>query len=115
MSHLGYGYTRVKVTALASDYAVSIRLKDKTEKQLSVQWSFMDRWHDLKLQKPRALSISRAKWASKEAIDSYFDELENILNKYYLKNNHHCIYNIDEKGISPEQTPQKVVADVDIN
>ncbi|XP_071123384.1 uncharacterized protein [Mytilus edulis] len=117
MSHLGYGYTRVEVTALASDYAVSIRLKDKTDKQLSLQWfrSFMDRWPDLKLQKPRALSISRAKGASKEVIDSYFDELENILNKYDLKNKPHCIYNIDEKGITPEHTPPKVVADVEIN
>ncbi|CAG2194274.1 unnamed protein product [Mytilus edulis] len=117
MSHLGYGYTRVEVTALASDYAVSIKLKDKTDKQLSLQWfrSFMDRWPDLKLQKPRALSISRAKGASKEVIDSYFDELENILNKYDLKNKPHCIYNIDEKGITPEHTPPKVVADVEIN
>ncbi|CAC5364189.1 unnamed protein product [Mytilus coruscus] len=117
MSHLGYGYTRVEVTALASDYAVNIRLKDKTDKQLSLQWfrSFIDRWPDLKLQKPRALSISRAKGASKEVIDSYFDELEDILNKYDLKNKLHCIYNIDEKGISPEHTPPKVVADVEIN
>ncbi|CAC5424039.1 unnamed protein product [Mytilus coruscus] len=94
MSHLGYGYTRVEVTALASDYAVNIRLKDKTDKQLSLQWT---------------------KGASNEVIDSYFDELEDILNKYDLKNKPHCIYNIDEKGISPEHTPPKVVADVEIN
>jgi len=30
-----------------------------------------------------------------------------------LKDKPHCIYNIDEKGLSPEHTPPKVVGDSD--
>ena len=73
----------------------------------------MDRWPELKTQRPRALALSRAKSTSQEVVDSYFDELDTILTKYNLKDKPHCIYNIDEKGLSPEHTPPKVVGDSD--
>ena len=116
MCNLGYGYTRVEVADLATNYAIDLGLKDRTDKPLSLQWfrSFMDRWPDIKLQRPRALSLSRAKSASKEAVDLYFNELEYILDKYDLKNKPQCIYNIDEKGISPEHSPPKVVGDAQL-
>lgn len=112
---LGYGYTRTDVTTLATDYAVDLGLKDKDGKPLSLQWfrSFMDRWPELKTERPRALAMSRAKCTSQEVVDSFFDELETILTKYNLKDKPHCIYNIDEKGLSPEYTPPKDVGDSD--
>jgi hypothetical protein len=58
----------------------------------------MDRWPELKTQRPRALASSRAKCTSQDVVNSYFDELETILTKYSLKDKPHCIYNIDEKG-----------------
>jgi len=66
MTHLGYGYTRTEVTTLATDYAVDLGLKGKDGKPLSLQWfrSFMDRWPELKTQRPRALAMSRAKCTS---------------------------------------------------
>lgn len=42
-----------------------------------------------------------------------FDELETILTKYNVKDKPHCIYNIDEKGLSAEHTPPKVYGDSD--
>ena len=104
-----------EVATLATDYAVELGLKGKDGKPLSLQWfrNFMDRWPELKTQRPRALGLSRAKCTSQEVVDSYFDELETILTKYNLKDKPHCIYNIDEKGLSPEHTPPKVVGDSD--
>ena len=66
MSHLGYGYTRTEVATLATDYAVELGLKGKDGKPLSLQWfrNFMDRWPELKTQRPRALALSRAKSTS---------------------------------------------------
>ena len=115
MAKLGYGYTRTEVTSLATDFAVDLDLKKKSDKPLSLQWfrSFMDRWPELKAQRPRALAMSRAKNTSEEVVNTYFTELENILTKYNLVDKPQCIYNIDEKGVSPEHNPPKVVGGAD--
>ena len=107
MSHLGYGYTRKEVTTLATDYAVDLDVKGKDGKPLSLQWfrCFMKRWPELKTQR------SRVKCTSQEVVDSFFDELETILTKNNLKDKPHCIYNIDQKCLSPEHTPPKVIVD----
>ncbi|CAG2227437.1 unnamed protein product [Mytilus edulis] len=107
MSDIGYSYTRVEATALASDYAVSIRLKDETDKQLSLQWfrSFMDRWPDFKLQKPPAYSYKSFTTTSWVVL-----VLSHSCHKFMREN--HCKitrYNVGElctnayvKGLSPD-------------
>ena len=69
----------------------------------------MGRWPELKTIRARGLAITRAKAASKENIDRYFQELEHILNKYNLSDKPHCIYNIDEKGVNFQHKPPNVV------
>ncbi|XP_041372513.1 uncharacterized protein LOC121385794 [Gigantopelta aegis] len=112
MSSVGYGYTRTEVTGIATDFAVYIGKKEKEGKNLSLQWfySFMKRWPELKVQKPRSLEIMRAKATSEETVNIYFNELETILNKYNLKNSPQSIYNIDEKGIVENHKPPSVVS-----
>ncbi|CAC5360373.1 unnamed protein product [Mytilus coruscus] len=72
----------------------------------------MSRWsEEIKLVKPRALRASRAKSATKEKVESYFEELKNVLDKYDLSRKPRCIFNIDEKGFNTEHKPSDVVGD----
>ena len=75
----------------------------------------MKRWPDLKVLKPRALEIARAKGGNQHNVDNYFAELENILNKYNMKDKPHLIYNADEKGMQTEHSPPNVVGDADFH
>ena len=40
----------------------------------------------------------------------YFNQLEHIIDKYELQNSPHLIFNVDEKGISTNHTPSRIVA-----
>jgi FMN phosphatase YigB (HAD superfamily) len=53
--------------------------------------------------KSQGLEIARAKCASVANIDNYIKEL---ITKYGLKDKPHLIFNVDEKGISPDHSPQ---------
>lgn len=111
MSEVGYGYSRQETINLASDYAVSLGLRDRAH-PLTDRWlyKFLCRWPELNVKKPRSLEVARAKCATREAVDTYFDSLNNILVKYHLKAKPHLIYNIDEKGLSTEHTPPKIIS-----
>ncbi|XP_053403259.1 uncharacterized protein LOC128558349 [Mercenaria mercenaria] len=110
MAEIGFGYTRQETINLASDYAVHLGLREQ-DKPLSKQWfyNFLNRWPSIKVVKPRSLEMARARSATRPAIDQYFNELNKILTKYNLKDKPHCIYNIDEKGLSLEHKPPKIV------
>ncbi|KAJ8321794.1 hypothetical protein KUTeg_000265 [Tegillarca granosa] len=59
--------------------------------------------------KPRSLTSIRAKAASMDTVQTYYTELETILDRYHLKDRPEGIYNVDEKGISTEHTPPYIV------
>lgn len=111
MGEVGYGYSLQETLNLATDYAVHLGLRDK-QHPLSLQWlnSFLSRWPDLKVKKPRSIDIARAKSATESAVTNYFTELETILTKYNLKNKPHMVYNVDEKGLSTQHQPPKIIA-----
>lgn len=111
MASIGYGYSRAEVIDLASDYAVSLK-KMSGDNKLGRKWfyQFLDRNPQLHVIKPRALEMARAKAASEEKINKYFEELHKILDKYDLLNKPEHIVNIDEKGICPQHKPLKVVS-----
>ncbi|XP_046582152.1 uncharacterized protein LOC124289604 [Haliotis rubra] len=111
MSSVGYGYTRVEVTTLASQYAVQLGKRNKDD-PFSLHWyyGFMKRWPSLMLDKPRPLEVFRAKATSQEAVSKYFVELRAVLEKYDLFDKPQFIYNVDEKGLIENHTPPKVVS-----
>lgn len=111
MGDIGYGYTKSNVQHMATDYCKSMGKSVISEKGLSSMWfyAFMKRWPDLKLAKPQKLQMSRAKSASREAIDSYFHELGTVLQQNNLLESPERIFNIDETGISMEHAPPKIV------
>ncbi|XP_053387223.1 uncharacterized protein LOC128551009 [Mercenaria mercenaria] len=69
-----------------------------------------DAGQNLKLKKPRALEIARAKSATRDAVDNYFTELKRILVKYDLEDKPNRIFNVDEKGLNTDHKPPQVVA-----
>jgi len=115
MARYGYGYTRLNLRILATDTALYLKKKNVTsDKLLGDKWltCFMKRNPSLKVKKPRALNILRAKSVTREAVGAYFGELENIMNKYDLLDKPQCIYNIDESGLTPEHVPRSVIGPV---
>ena len=114
MSSIGYGYSRSEVMSLASEYLVSMGRREPG-KPMSDKWfyNFLKRWPELKLVKPSSLEMVRAKNTTPEVINKYFSELENILDKYCLRDKPECIYNVDEKGINAEHKPPSVVGGFD--
>ena len=84
---------------------------DDSHKDLSLYWfnSFMRRWPQLHIYQPKTLKAPRAKSASRETVDKYFDELNQIMEKYDLVSKPQNIFNVNEKGLCTGHKPQKVV------
>ncbi|XP_053384730.1 uncharacterized protein LOC128550216 [Mercenaria mercenaria] len=74
MAEIGFGYSRQETINLATDYAVHLGIREKS-KPFSLTWlySFLDRWPELKVKKPRSLEIARAKYATRPTIDSWLE------------------------------------------
>jgi hypothetical protein len=101
-----------EVADIASDYAIHLQKRTK-DSPFTIRWfrGFIKRWPKLRVLKSQGLEIARAKGASVANIDKYFKELDNVLTKYGLKDKPHLIFNVDEKGITPDHSPPYVVAD----
>ncbi|MES9884149.1 MAG: hypothetical protein ABW185_25160 [Sedimenticola sp.] len=112
LAKVGYGYTRMELCNLATEYATDVGKRDR-DHPLTLQWyrRFVKRWPTLAVKKPRSLAIARAKATSEENVSNYFVELQKILVKYNLTDKPQYIYNVDEKGISDNHTPPMIVTD----
>ena len=91
-------------------------LKKRTsDKPLTPNWfyGFIKRWPELKVIKPSGLECCRAKSLNSEVVERYYSELYDVLNEYGLLNSPEKIWNIDEKGISQQHVPPKVVCSKD--
>lgn len=114
MGDIGYGYNKVAIQSLATDYAVSLGKSSKGKDSgslLSNCWfyGFLGRWQDLKVSKPQSLEMKRAESASRENLNKYYKELHAILTKSNLHDKPQNIYNIDETGFSTEHSPLKII------
>jgi hypothetical protein len=103
VAKIGYGYNRKEIVDIASDYTVTLG-KRTVNKPLTLNWP------ELRVVKPRSLEVSRTKSASDDIVQNYFNQLEHIIDKYELQNSPHLIFNVDEKGISTNHTPSRIVA-----
>ena len=114
MTSYEYGHTRQDVTDIATDYAHTINRKPRNQ-VLTLRWfeGFMNRWHELKVLKPRSLVIARAKCGTNENVEKYFESLEEVINKYGLQSKPHLIFNVDEKGLTSNHKPPNVVSGIE--
>ncbi|XP_045199039.2 uncharacterized protein LOC123553374 [Mercenaria mercenaria] len=111
MAQLGYGFTISEVVDKVSNYAVYLGKRPK-DKPLSIKWfkGFRDRWPEIRVIKPRALSNYRAASTSQAAVSDYFKNLQAVLEASNLMDRPECIYNIDEKGVQTEHVPPYIVS-----
>ena len=105
-----YGYSFRELQELAADNAIYLgKLKNK-EKLFGRKWlkGYLRRWSEINLLKPRSLSMTRAKAASRDTFNANCN-LGEILNMYELNDKPLRIFNIDETGILPEHSPPSVI------
>ena len=98
-SKMGYGKTRSEVLKI-----VEATMKKKgriVDSKISQGWwyRFRERWPQLSLRRGDSFSIARKKMTSHEVFNSYFDILEETLDKYGLNDKPAQIYNCDESGM----------------
>ncbi|XP_071848782.1 uncharacterized protein [Apostichopus japonicus] len=95
---IGYPLGRKGFLRLATNSAIFAGKKHDGGRLITDAWlqRYLKRWPELKLAKPQKLGIKRAQAMSRETVDSYFNELETIMNRYSLTDKPHLIFNIDE-------------------
>lgn len=101
-----FGLSITDVRRLAFQLAERNRIPhnfNNTTKLAGKKWfySFMKRHPELSVRQPENTSIARAKGFNREAINKFFDILEDIVKKNGL--NATSIYNVDESGFSTVQ------------
>ncbi|CAH8545837.1 unnamed protein product [Schistosoma rodhaini] len=112
MSKIGYPYTRNQVVELAGDMTKAVgRIAPFKYLNPSQAWfyAFLNRWPDLKnfLFGPR--SNRKSKGVSGDSIQSYFEQLEKVLNKYGIKDRAEHFWIVDEVSISCENQPPRIL------
>ncbi|KAH3720111.1 hypothetical protein DPMN_063004 [Dreissena polymorpha] len=80
MADYGYGYTRQECCEIRTDFAIELGIRQKHQ-PLTLKWfrGFIKRWPVLKVKKPRALELARAKCTSKENVAEYMSNLKAVL------------------------------------
>jgi hypothetical protein len=90
------GLTRAEVVNLATDYAVSLHLRERG-KELTMKWyyNFIKRWPELHAVKPSSLSELRAKSASPACIKKY--QVNNLCSCQAIPNLCHSFHMFHKK------------------
>ena len=84
MASIGYGYSKTNIQYVAADLAVS--MGKEVGNCLSHNWfyGFIRRWPELKVLKSQKFHLAHPEGASEEAIENYFKELGDIIQKNNL-------------------------------
>lgn len=108
-----FGVSYLELRRLAFDFAVANNIPNpfnQETKKASKKWlyCFLSRHPNISLRKPEATSYARATGFNKEAVASFFKNLEKIFDKYELSPDR--IWNVDETGVTTVQKLSKVLA-----
>ncbi|XP_072400260.1 uncharacterized protein [Diabrotica undecimpunctata] len=107
-----FGITYKELRCLAFDFAQANNIANnfnKDTRMASKKWvyGFLSRHRNISLRKPEATSYARATGFNKNAVQSFFNNLESIYNKHHLTPDR--IWNIDETGVTTVQKLSKVL------
>lgn len=95
-----YGLDRTDLSILAYEFAEKNRINHPFKGgRAGEQWlqNFVRRNPQIRLRKPEATSIARAKAFNKTTVEHFFDNLNTVMKKYNFPKG--MIYNVDETGI----------------
>lgn len=114
LSKLFYGISRSDIKKCAFQYAEKKNIDHPFNKNLQSSgddwlWGFMKRNPNISLRKPEATSINRISAFNREAVSTFFSNLEAVQNRYNFRPTR--IFNVDETGISTVQAPSKILAE----
>ena len=104
---IGYGRTRKEVLVMVDR---DLKSKGQSRSVTNGWWvSFCRRHPEVSLRTPATISTARAKGSCPEAINQYFDMLQDTLDEYNLHGKPSLIYNMDETGFPLDPKPLKIV------
>lgn len=109
-----FGLSPSSVRKLAFECAIEFRIPVpetwKSNQMAGADWfgGFMKRNPDLSVRTPESTSIARATSFNRFNVDSFFDKLADVMDRYHLQGSD--IWNMDETGVTTVQKPSKVVA-----
>ncbi|KAJ3661675.1 hypothetical protein Zmor_006062 [Zophobas morio] len=114
MGKLFYGLTPKQLHRVAYDYAETNNIPNtfnKTKRLAGKDWlyNFLKRNPTVSKRKPENTSINCITSFNREEVRLFFDNLENVMNKYKFKGS--GIYNVDETGINTVGEPEIILAE----
>jgi hypothetical protein len=113
-SNIYYGLSAREVRKFAFEHAGALninfprRWKEMKMAGAKLFIKLLKRYKTLCLGKPEATSISRASSFNKTNVNAFFDNLKNVLDR--LRFGPGDIRNMDERGVTTVQTPDRVIA-----
>ena len=110
LANLFYGMTPYDLRKVAYNYAEANNIPNDFNKQKKLAgkdwyYLFLKRHPEISLRKPEGTSINRITAFNEESLKLYFDNLENVFEKYKFKENK--VFNVDESRITTVQKPPK--------
>lgn len=112
-AEMGMGMSKLQVMQNVGKVVRQLKLKTPFKKNVpGKDWwkGFKKRNDSITLRSPEKLTSIRARGLNQSSVGSYFFDLYQILEDNSLTNKPHHIWNMDEKGVSMEHNPVKVVA-----
>nr|XP_023013986.1 uncharacterized protein LOC111503809 [Leptinotarsa decemlineata] len=108
-----FGITYKELRQLAFKFACANNIPNnfnRDTKMASKKWiyGFLHRHQNIALRKPEATSYARAIGFNENAVQSFFNNLDNIYTKYKVTPDR--IWNVDETGVTTVQKLPKILA-----
>ena len=96
MKSVGYEYTEKQITDMAAEFSIALDKKSVADPRFGEYWfkKFKERY--IKAAKQKELMALKSKMASKDIIDSYYEDLKTVLDKHDLTEHPDNIYILDE-------------------
>ncbi|XP_071563109.1 uncharacterized protein [Temnothorax nylanderi] len=111
-----FGLSTKEMRGLAFDFAKKLNLKVpaswEAARMAGEDWltNFLKRHRTLSIRKPEARSLTRDTSFNRTNVERFFALLKSMLDKYRFPI--HCIWNMDETGITTVQTPNRIIGRV---
>ncbi|XP_071582164.1 uncharacterized protein [Temnothorax nylanderi] len=108
-----FGLSAKETRGLAFDLAKKLNRKVpaswEAARMAGEDWlsSFLKRHPILSIRKPEATSLARATSYNRTNVERFFALLRSLMDKHHFQA--HCIWNMDETGITTVQTPNRVI------